>query len=60
MKSMSKRIEKNPRPNFVGSPKIEPQSSENRIKKGLFELHKKIIYTGSYIKIKGAIQFQRP
>ena len=28
MKRMSNRTEKSPKPNFVGSPKTEPQSSE--------------------------------
>ena len=28
MKTMSKRMEKKPKPNFVGSPNIDPQSSE--------------------------------
>lgn len=30
MNKISNNIEKNPRPNLVGSPNIEPQSSENK------------------------------
>lgn len=31
MKTISKRTENNPRPNLVGSPKIDCQSSENKV-----------------------------
>ena len=53
MKTMSNKTEKSPKPNFVGSPKTDPQSSEKKVPhlSGLLKQKKNPLFNTSSEKL---------